>query len=65
MERPGHSRRRHGIRRLSFTIRVTDAASETADVELTLHVESSGPPALAITPPGTPLTTIGTSAASS
>ena len=44
------------------TIRVTDAASETADVQLALHVESSGPPALAVTPPGALVATIGTSA---
>ena len=46
------------------TIRVTDAIPGTADVvvELALHVESAGPPALAITPPGPLVATIGTSA---
>jgi hypothetical protein len=44
------------------TIRVTDAASETADVELAIHVESGGPPPLAVTPPGSLVVTIGTSA---
>jgi hypothetical protein len=45
------------------TIRVSDAASGTADVdvELALHVESGGPPPLAVTPPGSLVATIGTS----
>jgi putative Ig domain-containing protein len=43
------------------TIRVTDAASGTADVDLTIHVES-GPAPLAITPPGPLVATIGTTA---
>jgi hypothetical protein len=45
-----------------ITIRVTDAASETADVDLTIHVESGGPPPLVVTPPGPLVVTIGTTA---
>jgi hypothetical protein len=45
------------------TIRVTDAAAETADVELAIHVESGGPAPLAVTPPGPLVATIGTPAA--
>ena len=41
------------------TIRVTDAASETADVELAIHVEGGDPPPLAVTPPGPLVVTIG------
>lgn len=44
------------------TIRVTDAASGTADVDLTIHVESGGPAPLVITPPGPLVVTIGTTA---
>jgi hypothetical protein len=46
------------------TIRVTDAASETADVELAIHVESGGPARLAVTPPGPLVVVIGTPASS-
>ena len=45
-----------------ITIRVTDTASETADVELAIHVESGGPPPLALTPSGPLVFVIGTPA---
>jgi hypothetical protein len=44
------------------TIRVTDAVARTADVDLSIHVESGESAPLAITPPGPLVATIGTTA---
>jgi hypothetical protein len=44
----------------AFAIRVTDVNGDTADVNLTLHVENAAPGTLTITPPGPLVVTIGT-----